>query len=113
MKGKQTVIDIAIVLALPLVVFLGYYFWNSNDNNALLSIVAPPPESQEYGSKAKTALVTLRSITMDDSLFNDPLYLSLKEFHVDVPEAVLGRANPFTTPEAVRTAKSLKSSITQ
>lgn len=108
MKGKQTVIDIAIVLALPLVVFLGYYFWNSNDNSALLSIIAPRPESQAYGTKAKAALATLRSITMDDSLFSDPIYTSLKEFHTNVPSSVLGRANPFTTPEAVRAAKIIK-----
>jgi hypothetical protein len=108
MKGKQTMIDIVIVLALPLVAFLGYYFWNSNENNALLSIIAPPPESQAYGTKAKAALASLKSITMDDSLFSDPIYTSLKEFHVDVPPSVLGRANPFTTPDAVRAAKSSK-----
>lgn len=100
MKGKQALLDIGVVLAVPLLLVVGYYFWSPSGDSALLSLVAPPPE-QEYGAKAKAALATLNSINMDASLFEDPVYKSLQEFHVDIEPATLGRTYPFTTPPAV------------
>ena len=101
MKGKQALTDIGIVLVIPVLVFLGYYFWNSGSDSELLSLVAPQEGQQEYGKEAKAALAELKSITMDGSLFEDPVYKSLQEFHVDVSPAVLGRSYPFSTPDAV------------
>ncbi|OGZ07981.1 MAG: hypothetical protein A2942_02280 [Candidatus Lloydbacteria bacterium RIFCSPLOWO2_01_FULL_50_20] len=103
MKAKQTLIDIGIVFTLPVLVLVISIFWDPTANEtSLLSLVGPVPEEQEYGAKAKEALATLRSIDMDTSLFDDPIYRSLQEFHVDIAPAVLGRPYPFTQPEVIR-----------
>lgn len=111
MKSKQVLIDIGVVLVIPALVLAGLYFLNSKSDNALLSLVAPPTE-EHIGAKAKIALETLKSISMDDSLFKDTcdpgvdgdpcrVYQSLQEFHVDVPPATLGRTYPFVPPDAL------------
>lgn len=107
MKTKQVLFDIGIVLALPILVFVGSYFWNSDNNTALLSLVAPPEES-EFGARTNAVLDTLSSITMDSSLFDDPVYRSLQEFHVDVAPATLGRPYPFTPPDVLRNTAATK-----
>jgi hypothetical protein len=107
-KAKQTLIDVGIVLALPLLVLAGLYFWSPNANDtALLSLVAPSQEP-EFGAKARAALEKLKSITMDGSLFDDTVYLSLQEFHVDVEPAVLGRTYPFAPPDALLNLQTTK-----
>ena len=109
MKGKQALFDIGIVLALPLLLIAGYYFWSSGGESPLLSLVVPQEATQEYGAQARAALATLKSIRMDGSLFDDPVYKSLHEFHVDIPMTTsFGRAYPFTIPDAVRAARAVK-----
>ncbi|HEY9585972.1 MAG TPA: hypothetical protein VJJ02_05310 [Candidatus Paceibacterota bacterium] len=109
MKGKQILIDVGVVLVIPALLLVGYYFWSPRGDSALLSLVAPP-EEREYGAQAKAALASLRSITMDGSLFEDPVYKSLQEFHVDIEPATLGRTYPFTSPDSVRTLIPKRSS---
>jgi len=101
MSGKQALLDTLVVLFVPFIVGMGFYLWAPSEELALLSLVKPP-EEQEFGVQAKSALAALRSITMDGSLFEDPVYKSLQEFHVDIDAAVLGRTYPFTPPNAVR-----------
>ncbi|MEK7118783.1 MAG: hypothetical protein AAB869_04185, partial [Patescibacteria group bacterium] len=72
-----------------------------NSDSALLSMVAPP-QRPEFGVKARAALETLKSISMDASFFEDPVYQSLQEFSTDVLPAELGRTYPFTPPDVLR-----------
>lgn len=101
MKARRMLTDIAIVLIIPLVVLAGLYFWTPGSDRALLSLVAPT-QKPEFGVKARTALETLKSISMDVSFFEDPVYQSLQEFSTDVPPAILGRTYPLTPPPALR-----------
>lgn len=102
---KQSLFDLGIVLALPIVIGIGYYFWGRGDDSALLSLTGPG-QSQEYGVKARQALASLKSINMDDSLFSDPVYQSLNEFYVELPTGTqFGRTYPFTRPPAVEAVK--------
>jgi hypothetical protein len=109
-KFKQPLIDIGVVLALPILVFLGSYFWSPSGDTALLSVV-PTPQAAEFGAASKSALDRLNSINMDTSLFADPVYQSLQEFHIDIAPATLGRPYPFTPPDAVRNAVPLKTKV--
>ncbi len=105
MKGRQALIDIGVVLAIPLLFFVGGYFWSPTGDSALLSLGAPPESAKDLGANVKAALDTLRTIDLEKNalLFDDPVYQSLQEFHVDIAPATLGRDNPFTPPDAVRT----------
>ncbi len=102
-KGGKAAFDIVAVLLVPLLLAGGYYFWSGDEDSALLSLVVTKQDGQEFGAKAKAALEKLRSIKMDGSLFEDPAYLSLKEFHVDIDMVIpLGRPYPFTPPDVLR-----------
>lgn len=103
-KAGRTLFDVIVVLLLPALLAVGYYFfWNESDDSALLSLVVQEQSGQEHGAKAKDALNKLRSISMDASLFNDPVYQSLQEFHVDIDRSTpLGRSYPFTPPDVLR-----------
>lgn len=102
-KSGKALFDVLAVLLVPALLLVGYYFWSDDDDSALLSLVVSKETGQEFGAKAKDALNRLRSITMDDSLFKDPVYQSLKEFHVDIDMNIsLGRSYPFTPPDVLR-----------
>ena len=114
-KKNQALFEIGIVLAIPMLLLWGYYFLgSSSDDSALLSFVVSQEETQEYGVQAKQALSALKSINMDASLFDDPVYTSLKEFHLDIDTTTsLGRTYPFTPPPAVRGLLGKPSTVTQ
>lgn len=108
MKGKQALIDAGVVLALLVLLMGGYYAWSPEKNQTLLSFTTPNEGRQEYGKKARGALAALKSISMDSSLFENPVYRSLDEFHVDIPASSLGRSYPFTPPDSLRLRKTIQ-----
>jgi hypothetical protein len=77
-----------------LVVALGFYAWTSFGGSAssgeLLS-AEEPSQSQEL----LVALSGLKEIVLDTSLFTDPIFLSLTDYGVELPQEVAGRRNPF------------------
>jgi hypothetical protein len=100
MIGKQLIIDISLVVALPVLIIGGYYLWGPTSDSLSLAPSAALGVA-EPGYKTKLALDTLSSITLDDSLFADPAYLSLKSFTVVIPEVPLARSYPFTPPPII------------
>jgi len=67
-----------------------YYFYSSSGETPLLS-EAQAPVSQEI----LVTLGNLRTIRLDDSVFTNPLFISLSDFGVTIPPAAAGRRNPF------------------
>lgn len=108
MNGRQTVIDIVVVLLIPLAIVAGYYFWKQGDSPSLLSLIVPNlaakpgEEAKELGAKVTVALATLNAIKLDNSIFNDPVYNSLRDFPVTIATTTIGRDYPFTFPESIR-----------
>lgn len=85
---KNLVVIGVLVAALGLL----YYFYSSGSSGELLTA-----ESQ-VSPVSQGILVTLgnlRTIRLDDSVFRDPLFLSLSDFGVTIPPAAAGRRNPF------------------
>lgn len=110
MMGKQIIVDIVVVFVVPLLLIGGYYFFRGDDS-ALLSLVSsgamsPSAEDLQLGSKTEAALMLLNTIRLDDSLFTDPAYLSLKEYQVIIPTTPLGRPFPFTLPRSLLSGRS-------
>ncbi|OGZ08370.1 MAG: hypothetical protein A3C93_02795 [Candidatus Lloydbacteria bacterium RIFCSPHIGHO2_02_FULL_54_17] len=102
-EKRKMLFDVLVVLVLPGLFVVGYFFWSGDDDPALLSLMVPPEENREFGAKTKEALAKLGSIKMDAALFQDPAFLSLQEFKVDIDfDVPLGRSYPFTPPDALR-----------
>ena len=104
MMGKQALVDLLIVLVIP-ALFVGvYYFFFHGDNATLLLSSSATPSTvstNEPGAKTELILKTLHSIHLDDSLFGDPAYLSLKTYTVTIPTVPISRPFPFTPPPVI------------
>jgi len=87
---KKNMVIIGIVIAAAGVL---YYFYSSDSGGALLtsSEGTDSPVSQEI----LATLGNLRTIRLDNSIFSDPLFMSLSDFGVTIPPAAAGRRNPF------------------
>lgn len=85
---KKNLVPIVIVAAAAGVL---YYFFVGGGETPLLSTDEEAPVSQEL----VVTLGSLRTIKLDDTVFRDPLFLSLSDFGVTIPPAAAGRRNPF------------------
>jgi hypothetical protein len=78
-----------------LVVALGFYLWSSFGGAGVSSgdllTAEEPSESQEL----LVALSGLKEISLDISIFTDPIFLSLTDYGVELPQEAAGRRNPF------------------
>lgn len=104
MMGKQAVVDLLIVLVLPAFIVGVYFVWfRSSDSNVLLSATSGQAtiSANQPGAKTELALKTLKSIHLDDSLFKDPAYLSLKTYTINILSVPVSRPFPFTPPPVV------------
>ncbi|MBP7770717.1 MAG: hypothetical protein KA066_02285 [Candidatus Pacebacteria bacterium] len=82
-----------LVAVLAAAVAALFYFYSSGGDAPLLtsSEDAESPVSQEL----LATLGNLRTIRLDNSVFSDPLFMSLSDFGVTIPPAAAGRRNPF------------------
>ncbi len=86
---KKHMVLIGIIAAAA----IALYFYSSRSSGALLtsSEAVDSPVSQEV----LATLGNLRTIKLDNSIFSDPLFMSLSDFGVSIPPAAAGRRNPF------------------
>ncbi len=106
MMGKQAFVDLLIVLVIPAVIVGAYFVWFRNgDTTDLLTSTASQDKGQvaanQPGAKIELALKTLKTIHLDDSLFKDPAYLSLKTYTINIPSVPISRPFPFTPPPEI------------
>jgi hypothetical protein len=87
-------IGLIVIILVGLWAYMTYYQGPSSD--ASLS-------SDDTGSPlSQDVLVTLshvKAITLDPSIFSDPVYQSLNDFGVTIPLQPIGRRNPFAPVE--------------
>lgn len=85
--------NMVVVGVLAAAVAALFYFYSSSGGGATLTSSAETssPVSQEI----LATLGNLRTIRLDNSLFADPLFVSLSDFGVSIPPAAAGRRNPF------------------
>ena len=104
--GKQAFVDLLIVLVIPALIVGAYFVWfRGGESTVLLNSTAWQDKDQvaanQPGAKTELALKTLRTIHLDDSLFKDPAYLSLKTYTINIPSVPVSRPFPFTPPPEV------------
>ena len=83
-----------VAIALLAVCGGGYYFFTQKTGSTDLVTTTDSsavPEAEEILQK----LSTLQEIQLDESVFRDPVYLSLSDFGVVLTPEPIGRRNPF------------------
>lgn len=93
----------AAVVAIVLLGVLGYsLFFGGGGGEAL---VATTPVAENVGRDLLSTLLQLKSLDLDEALFQNPVFQSLRDFGIPIPPQPLGRPNPFaplgsTTPSS-------------
>lgn len=83
-----------MILGLLLIAGLGYYLYSTNGSLGLESSeenLSLEAESTELIRK----IDSIKSISIDRSLFSDPRFTNLRSFATPVPVFPVGRDNPF------------------
>ncbi|MBI2618257.1 hypothetical protein HYW58_02280 [Candidatus Kaiserbacteria bacterium] len=88
--------NILLVTGILIIAFIGYSLFSDGSDGVSVLVSSPTSGSQTRGNnELLLLLVSLESISLDDSLFNDPAFKSLIDFgQALIPEPV-GRLNPF------------------
>lgn len=106
--NKQALYDIAIILVVPAFLVGGFLYAGTESITSIFSLPSigesalPGQGGEELGTKTKAMLTELNSIHFDESIFTDPLFLSLKDLTEPVSTTTVGREYPFSTPEELR-----------
>src|SRR3989344_5263580 len=91
---KRMVIGSAIIFVM---LAAGFFYWLSGtgEQENLLTVLPSSPLDATLGRDLLAALATLHSTKLDTSVFEDPVFLSLKDFSVEISAQPVGRRNPF------------------
>lgn len=98
------------LIAIVVVALLLYFYYKGNPSDASISSlsVAGTPESadaQAASDRVIGLLNEIRSLRIDagnTAIFNSPVYKSLVDYTIAIPEQTVGRINPFAPVGSVR-----------
>ncbi len=90
---KQIIIAIVIIA----VIFVAYKIFFPNKDSVDVALVADTGTPVQFadGQVILAMLDQLNSVTLDDSVFSDKVFVSLKSFERGLDTQVAGRKNPF------------------
>lgn len=93
-----------IILVVLTLAFAGYYFFIQNkgtDNGLFADNKYITAEMLQNAQEFMDLSNTLDTVTLDTTVFDDPRFISYRNFTLPVQEQnVGGRDNPFTTPRS-------------
>lgn len=78
---------------------------NSSSGASALPSVSPVSGVSPVAEAQDVVLILnqLKSISIDETIFNDPAFTALTDFHRDIAPQPKGRSNPFAPGEGVKT----------
>ena len=94
-KKYRIVILVIIVLILAFFVVRMFTGKSKNSNDVLTSTNNTTQVSNIIGQQFVNQLITLKSVTLDTSLFSDPRFRTLQDSSQPIPDQPYGRPNPF------------------
>lgn len=104
--NKKVVMGGGAALFLILIPLLYLFSGRTTENQAVTRIDASPLEGV-LGRELLTTLARLKSTKLDTSIFSDPVFVSLRDFGVEIAPQPVGRRNPFAAlDQGAGTAKS-------
>src|ERR1044071_3618150 len=86
--NKTTILAAIIIVAL---VYVYFTYFRSSDTQLLTATNAPTEQS----AGLLLTLANLHTLQLDNSIFSDPVFLSLTDFGVQIDPQNVGRRNPF------------------
>jgi hypothetical protein len=88
--------NLLIALGLAVILFVGYVvFMRDTGESTTLDVQSFSPEAQLETQELLATLNELKSFNVEGSIFNDPLFRSLRDLRVDPGTEPEGRSNPF------------------
>ncbi len=81
-----------VVVALAALVYF-WFFSGDSSKDALVTTNQDP--TSEVSRSLLVTLSNLNTIKLDNTIFDDPVFLSLSDFGVVIPLEPVGRRNPF------------------
>jgi hypothetical protein len=88
---KNNKVAIGGGIALALVVYIYFSYFSGGSSASLTASDSGTPLS----SNILITLQSVNSIKLDNSIFTDPVFVSLSDFGVSIPSQNVGRRNPF------------------
>ena len=90
-----------LVLLIIITAFFGYRYMFKKDSSSGSSDLAVDSsagtsEQAIIGKDLMVAISKLKSLTLDDTFFQDPTFVSLNDFSVPIADQDVGRGNPFS-----------------
>jgi TolA-binding protein len=68
-------------------------------------------EAQELGNQITQALIQIKQISLDTSIFDDEIYKSLKDRSQQISEEPIGRPNPFAPLGDISTSNVISATL--
>lgn len=90
--------NLLIALGLAILLFAGYVLFFRDDGSSA-GIQVQGTFSEEAARETQNLLATsneLKLLDIDGRIFSDPLFVSLRDFRVDLGTEPSGRSNPFS-----------------
>ncbi len=94
---KNGIVLISLIIAVVLLVYFAY----ASLNKPLALLTSDKSTSLIGSTVSLNILASLRIITLDNSIFSDPAFISLIDFGVVIPEEPVGRRNPFAPVQSI------------
>ena len=88
-QNKVTVVGVVALAACALIYFM---YFSGDGSSATLSTTS---EASTVTQNLLVQLQNLNTIKLDQSIFNNPVFLSLTDYGVQIPAEPIGRDNPF------------------
>lgn len=93
---SSTIRNILLLVALIVILAVGYFtFFNKGDEELLSSGVSGAEQVELETQALLKQLQDLQKVKIDQSIFSDPRFMSLQDYRQQLPEEGSGRANPF------------------
>jgi len=87
-----------LFIAIAVVAIVGgvwYGLSNSREPEALLTTSTPGGAARTEDQQLVATLLALRAVTLESAIFDDPSFVSLRDFSTTIVPEPVGRENPF------------------
>jgi quinol-cytochrome oxidoreductase complex cytochrome b subunit len=92
LKSNGILLGAAALAVVGAVVYFGFFGGASGSGSLLTS---PDEGSSPVSNELLQRLSSLHTIKLDNTIFTNPVYISLISFRVVIPPQPIGRSNPF------------------
>lgn len=98
---------IIIVLVVAGIGFFGYNYLNQTNVQTDVLVQQNSADTSKMGAEVLSALNQLKTLRLDESVFKDKAFMSLRDFSKPLTSEPVGRVNPFS-PIGVENAGAVK-----